>query len=255
MEFFELSSINISVEALAHIGRGLLSQTPKWIISIWDRQHAIQPALLRVPLVIFSFFLLWAVNVYFMERANIPYHKVLSVKHISAFAVLVRSLLSLSFYAVLVTTANVMHMELEQSMISFYVLMVVLVMLPALPGLDYRAHLLRLLRQVFFPVPNSTYLALNPSGPLARARGGSTPTRLDAEQAVSLLKNNENAAVSVVPFVEVLVADALCSLSKVFKDLGTSAVALFAFVSGTEVAGYHYPGMIIVAIMASIPYL
>lgn len=242
----------------------LANSTPKWINSIWDQHHAIQPAMLRVPLVVCSFLLLWAVNVFFIERAKVPYYSVLSVKSISALAVFLRALAALGIYGLLVTSANVLHAELEQSMISFYLLVFVVAMLPFVPGLDYRLHFLRLLKQVFFSVPNRTYLALNPHARggllnLNRQRpGNSSPTAaltIEVEEAQSLLKENENAAISVVPFVEILLADALCSLSKVFKDLGTSAIAIFAYVSGTNVTSYHYSGMVIVALMASLPYL
>jgi len=252
----------ITVEDCDQFRRNLGSQTPKWILSIWDQQHAIQPAMLRVPLVIFSFLLLWAVNIFFIECAKVPYYSVLSVKNISSFALLIRALLALSLYGLVVTAANVFHMEIEQSMIGFYFLVVVIAVVPFVPGSDGRLHFMRLLRQVVYPMPSSTYLSLNyPStaagGVSMKSMGVGVDKEKEKEEAQSLLQDGEGAAatVSVVPFVEILLADALCSLSKVFKDLGTSFVALYAYTVGTSAASYHYGGMMLMALLASAPYM
>ena len=67
--------------------------------------------------------------------------------------------------------------------------------------------------------------------------------------------NNIGTTVAVVPFVEILLADALCSLSKIFKDIGTTIVVLYAFLTGTAVTDYHYHGMLLIAVLASFPFM
>ena len=93
----------------------------------------------------------------------------------------------------------------------FYSTVLLLAVLPNLPGHENRAHFYRLLRVVVFP--------------------GSSIT-----------------------FPEVLLADALTSVSKVLKDLGVTAVALYAFSTGQSLVGLHDEAMIIVAVLASLPF-
>lgn len=57
-----------------------------------------------------------------------------------------------------------------------------------------------------------------------------------------------------VSFPEVLVADALTSLSKVFKDLGVTAVAVYCAVYGMSPIELHNQSMILIAVLASLPY-
>lgn len=57
-----------------------------------------------------------------------------------------------------------------------------------------------------------------------------------------------------VAFSEILFADALTSLSKVFKDIGITFVILYSDYTGTNVIDLHNMGMIFVAFLASIPF-
>ena len=233
-----------------------LHNAPKWILSIWDHKHAIEPAMLRVPLVVFSFLFLWSVNVYFLERSLIPYHSTISVKSINAFSVFIRSLVALGTYGLVITIANMSHFQLEQSILSFYILLVLCVMMPFLPGLDYRNHFSKVMRLVLLPMPNSLFLASGGSslnGSASRELLSKSPTHGMVDEHS---KNfDEGPTIAVIPFCEVLLADALCSLAKVVKDLGTTIVALYAYLVGAEVTGYHYPGMVVVALLASVPFM
>lgn len=58
----------------------------------------------------------------------------------------------------------------------------------------------------------------------------------------------------VVTFPEVLLADALCSVSKLLKDLGTTSIAVYAYFRREDIILYHDSGMILVALLASIPF-
>jgi hypothetical protein len=60
-----------------------------------------------------------------------------------------------------------------------------------------------------------------------------------------------------ISFPEILVADALCSLSKPFKDLGLTMVIFYSHViqNGRNPVFYHNTGMILIAIFASLPFV
>jgi hypothetical protein len=57
-----------------------------------------------------------------------------------------------------------------------------------------------------------------------------------------------------VTFPEVLLADALTSMSKVLKDFGVTLIVIYSKITGTDIIALHDVGMIIVAIFASIPF-
>lgn len=59
---------------------------------------------------------------------------------------------------------------------------------------------------------------------------------------------------AVITFPEVLLADALCSVSKVFKDFGTTLVAIYAAFAHHNILEYHNSAMILVALLASLPF-
>jgi hypothetical protein len=59
---------------------------------------------------------------------------------------------------------------------------------------------------------------------------------------------------SAVTFPEVLIADALTSLSKVLKDLGVTVIAVYCAMNGTNPIELHNQSMIIIAVLASLPY-
>lgn len=60
---------------------------------------------------------------------------------------------------------------------------------------------------------------------------------------------------STIHFTEVLFADALTSLSKVFKDFSVTIIAIYCHFYGIEIVEYHNIGMIIIAIFASFPFV
>lgn len=87
MEFIipELNSVqghrflmNHKTENVRNI-QGTMMPPSKMVAAIWDK-NAVEPALLRVPLLFFLFLLLWSANIYLMEKCKVPYSNVLSVK-------------------------------------------------------------------------------------------------------------------------------------------------------------------------------
>ena len=66
--------------------RNLLSQedtvkssVPKWKESLWDN-NSVEPAMLRVPIVILTFVFLWGINIFIFDRFKLQYHTVMSIK-------------------------------------------------------------------------------------------------------------------------------------------------------------------------------
>lgn len=57
-----------------------------------------------------------------------------------------------------------------------------------------------------------------------------------------------------VSFAEVVLADVFTSLSKVFKDIATTLIVLYAMATKTEVVDHHDSGMILIAVFASLPF-
>lgn len=57
-----------------------------------------------------------------------------------------------------------------------------------------------------------------------------------------------------VAFPEILLADIFCSLSKVFKDIGITYLAVYASFADESIASYHFSGMILLAIAATLPF-
>jgi hypothetical protein len=57
-----------------------------------------------------------------------------------------------------------------------------------------------------------------------------------------------------IAFSEIMFADALCSMSKVFKDFGVTIVAIYAMYKESTVVDYHSSAMIFIAVLASLPF-
>ena len=60
---------------------------------------------------------------------------------------------------------------------------------------------------------------------------------------------------TTISFPEILVADALTSVSKVMKDLGVTLTVFVAHVlNGTSAVTYHNHAMLLITFLASVPY-
>ena len=60
--------------------------------------------------------------------------------------------------------------------------------------------------------------------------------------------------VNSITFSEVLLADAMTSMSKVLKDIGITIIALISQFSSTSIVDHHETGMVLVALLASLPF-
>lgn len=166
----------------------------------------------RVPIVIIIFVVLWAMNLWILDKLRIPYHFVLSIKSANLSVILAIAAFFLFSYAIIITMfSNALGWTIELGMMLFYIFAVVSQFLPFVPGADNRNAFFRLSKAIFLP-------------------GGT------------------------ISFPEVILADALTSLSKVLKDFGTTVVAIYAHTSGKDILDYHDSSMILVALLASLPF-
>jgi hypothetical protein len=53
---------------------------PQWKVALWSKD-SIEPAMLRVPLILITFIALWVVNVWLLDKLHLPYNFVLGVKN------------------------------------------------------------------------------------------------------------------------------------------------------------------------------
>ena len=62
-------------------GKSFISNAPvpKWKESLWDN-NSVEPAMLRVPIVILAFIVLWGANVLLFDRFKLRYQNVMSIK-------------------------------------------------------------------------------------------------------------------------------------------------------------------------------
>ena len=78
--------MNNKIENVRNI-QGTILPPSKMVAAIWDK-NAVEPALLRVPLVIFLFLILWSLNVLLMDKCKVPYASVLSVRSSKYFLII-----------------------------------------------------------------------------------------------------------------------------------------------------------------------
>eukprot|EP01031_Cornospumella_fuschlensis_P037959 gene37959-46116_t len=179
---------------------------PKWKVALWA-SDSVEPSMLRVPIVIIVFLLLWGVNVYFLDKLRIQYGSVLSIKGVSYSLYFGMVVFLLALYAAVMTLlSNSLGYTIVTGVTIFYLLVVLVHILPIQTGADSRITFYRLLRSVLLPM-------------------------------------------GIVTFPEVLMADALTSISKVLKDFGTYLVVVYASFQGKDVIEYHNHAMILVAVL------
>lgn len=59
---------------------------------------------------------------------------------------------------------------------------------------------------------------------------------------------------SSITFPEVLLADALTSMSKLFKDLCVTAFVIYCYFANDSIIHYHDIGIVSIALLSSLPY-
>ncbi len=65
--------------SVENVGSTASTIVPKWKESLWDVSST-EPAMLRVPIVVLTFIILFAVDIVILDRFKLQYHNVMSVK-------------------------------------------------------------------------------------------------------------------------------------------------------------------------------
>ena len=63
-------------------GKGIISASnalPQWKQTLWDK-NSTEPAMIRVPIVIISFIMLWGLNILILDKYRLQYHSVMSIR-------------------------------------------------------------------------------------------------------------------------------------------------------------------------------
>jgi len=185
----------------------------RWKASFWE-PNSVDPAMMRVPVVLIAFIFLWSANIFMLDRCCLSYHGVLGIKSGPLYFSLMTAIFMSVLYGFhMALSRGLFETSTEVAIVSFYVLVCVTA-LPCFPGSEHRSHFYRIMRQIIFP--------------------GAT-----------------------ISFPEILVADALTSVSKVLKDLGVTFTVFYArsLQSGQDPVLYHDPAMLLISLLASLPFV
>lgn len=124
---------------------------PRWKVALWEK-NSIEPAMLRVPIVVIVFLFLWGLNIWFLERLRIQYHGVLSIKTVPlTFIFIVATILACTYALCMTLVTSILGFTVETGVLSFYAILVLLLFMPILPGQDNMASFFRLSKQVLIP--------------------------------------------------------------------------------------------------------
>lgn len=216
----------------------------QWQVALWGR-NSVEPSMLRVPLVVIFFIGLWAGNLWIFEKCRVQYMSVLGAKaNALSFTMCATMVLAVGYTIHMQVCTTLLTMAVEVAVTWFYVVVLSVVLL--LP--------------VFYPPDTS-----------ANSTNSSADYEPQQEEIVTLASAwnaflfYRKASLKVlrsvffpgnsISFSEIMLADALTSLSKVFKDVGVTVIAMYAYMQGTAVVEYHEQGMLLVACLASLPAL
>ena len=250
----------------------------RWRMALWDRKST-EPALLRVPLVLIFFIGLWGLNVWAFEQRKIQYHAVLGLKSSPLiFVSCITMALTISYVVIMQFVVGMLEISIEQAVVLFYTLLFIFCglvpcMIPRQQQTNTRitatytndgAHN-NLSTQIIDNGNENTIVGFPIDTNNNNSNVGNGQINIDGSGFYVLIQNNITGFFrllrqaifpsSAVKFPEILLADALCSLSKVFKDLGVTLIVIYAGFTNVPVVSLHENGVLLVAIMASFPYV
>jgi hypothetical protein len=184
--------------------------------------------------VIILFLALWGIDMWLMDRARLPYHSVLSIKSCTS---LFRSCLSflLNFYPFHTANTLTYILVFTISVIILYSIDITFLSNGLGWTIEQGIASFYFLFLIIYFIPHIP--------------GEENKTAFNRLLKIVFFPG------SSVTFPEVLLADALTSLSKVLKDFGTSVVSIYAAFSNQNILEYHNSAMVLVALLASLPFL
>lgn len=207
--------------------------------SIWSRKN-ISDAVLRAPLVPILFLLLWWCILVILEHFDLKIIQLSKVKDvrkssIPSVGVLHIGILALSFYLLFtVVVIPMMGLTIYQGMTSFYLTV--------------------LFTCLVIPTASHAFPILQPISEFLKS------TLLLVKKLIFPGHYQEPSAQAPVSFLEVLIADSLCSLSRVFYDLGMSFLffllpSLLMTSSENVVNLAHFVSVALSSLFAAIPFI
>jgi hypothetical protein len=217
---------------------------PAWKSALWET-NSIEPAMLRAPLLIIIFLFMWVCNVLILENSRVQYFKALNLTKGNIFPLILVSTVTVfiyfkqinvskSIFFLLSTAPTYVTVMLASTLLCVYAITITI-------SAKMTTYGITVSMAIFYAV--LFVLAVVPGVPWA-------------EERRYWLRFMKQIILPVGPiaFKEIMFADALCSMSKVFKDFGVTAVAIYAMYAETAVVDYHNSAMIFIAVLASIPF-
>ena len=203
--------------------RSLQERIEAWKLKLWARE-SIEPAMGRAPIVVLVFIGLWYINLMLLDHTKVNFAGVLGIKTpASAFTMYCGVAMAIMYTVTMLLFVQMAGSTIELAITLFYGMMAIFVMTLAQPGFAVLA-------------PAEAHLMENRSTFFRLCRNVVLPGQ-------------------TVAFAEIVFADALTSMSKVFKDVAITIIAVYSNVSQTPITDLHEEGMLLVAIFASIPFL
>lgn len=154
--WFEWTSFTDKRSLIAKAGT-IVSSQGSWKSALWARD-SIEPAILRVPIIIITFSFLWIMNMLLLDRNRLQYHSVLSIKSAPTIFTLVWALILLFLYAFNMTLfPNVLSLGVETGISVFYFFFILILFLPGLPGHETKNSFMKLIKMCIFPVASVSF--------------------------------------------------------------------------------------------------
>ena len=203
--------------------RWLQEGVEPWKLKLWARE-SIEPAMGRAPIVVLVFVGLWYINLVLLDHNKVNFAGVLGIKTpASAFTMYCGVIMAILYTVTMLLFVQMAGSTIELAITFFYGMLVIFIMTLAQPGFAGLA-------------PAEAHLVENRSTFFRLCRNVIWPGQ-------------------TIAFAEIVFADALTSMSKVFKDAAITIIAVYSNVSQTPITDLHEEGMLLVAVLASVPFL
>jgi hypothetical protein len=204
-------------------GRSLAASGGDWKAQLWS-QDSVTPAIQRGPFVVLVFVLLWYMNLVLLDKNKVNYAGVMGIKTPTLdFTLSCGFIIGLVYFVTMGIGVQMGGFTAEMAITLFYGAIVIFVMCINLPS-------------VASLFPSDAHIVENKGKFFRLCRNVVWPGQS-------------------VAFAEIVFADALTSLSKVFKDAAITIVAVYSSITQTPITDLHEQGMILVAVLASVPFL
>jgi hypothetical protein len=195
-------------------GDHIIAPTDQWKLAFWDPKD-IDATVTRVPACLIFFLFLWCIDLFIMDSIQLSYYQVLGIKQSGGSPFMFVAMTAMFFTAL------------------------------------YGFNMVSVCQYMGISVE---YGVLTFYGFAVLSFAPFVPGHDSRLHFFRVLKQILFPGAKVT-FPEVMAADALCSLSKIFKDLGITMVILYSeMYGGAASVTYHNQAMILVAMLASIPY-